>query len=215
MDEERTRSITMGSSHLEERQKGAVCTESSARLEALCQYDGWLEAFIRDTEEHQLLHAPARLREDTLAKVQRLRFSKRIQLISYSLKVCTAAAAALFILFTTPVFLQPAGYPGILAEAPRAGASGGPKGQKAAPADGSTHSQTEGRAGRTAGPQTDSGNGRPTDRPMSGGTDNAAGRPIGDGISDGMAWTRQTLQEGFQQITGSIDDLSNALFPGR
>ncbi len=202
MDEERTRSITMGSSHLEERQKGAVCTESSARLEALCQDGGWLEAFIRDTEEHQLLHAPARLREDTLAKVQRLRFSKRIQLISYSLKVCTAAAAALFILFTTPVFLQPAGYPGILAEAPRAGASGGPEGQK-------------GRAGRTAGPQTDSGNGRPTDRPMSGGTDNAAGRPIGDGISDGMAWTRQTLQEGFQQITGSIDDLSNALFPGR
>ncbi len=56
MDEERTRSITMGSSHLEERQKGAVCTESSARLEALCQDGGWLEAFIRDTEEHQLLH---------------------------------------------------------------------------------------------------------------------------------------------------------------
>lgn len=137
------------------------------RLETLSRDDDWLAALIRDTEKNRMLKAPARLRTDTLAKVGKLQSSKRMQLIQYSVKVCTAAAAALFILFTTPVFLKPSLYPEAFASPPaKVGQSG-------------LHLP-----------------------------------------EDGMAWdemtrTRQTLREGFQQITGPLYDLSNELFPGR
>ena len=132
------------------------------RLDALSRDDDWLEAFIRDTEENRMLHAPARLKTNTLTKAERLRSSKRVQLISYSIKVCTAAAAALFILFTTPFFLNPYLYPEALPSVPA-----------------QTGQQTPGPAGT------------------------------------GMARTRQTLREGFLQLTSPLYDLSNELFPGR
>lgn len=137
------------------------------RLETLSRDDDWLAALIRDTEKNRMLHAPARLRTDTLAKVEKLRSSKRMQLIQYSVKVCTAAAAALFILFTTPVFLKPSLYPEAFASPPA----------------------------------------------------NVGQRDLrlpGNGMRwDEMTSTRQTLREGFQQITGPLYDLSNELFPGR
>lgn len=72
----------------------------------LCQDDHWLSDFIQDTEEHQMLTAPSRLMPDTLTKLQKIQLSKRIQLITYSLRVSLAAAGAILILFTTPVLLE-------------------------------------------------------------------------------------------------------------
>ncbi|MDO5549921.1 MAG: hypothetical protein Q4F76_02010 [Lachnospiraceae bacterium] len=72
----------------------------------LCQDDHWLSDFIQDTENHQMLTAPSRLMPDTLAKLQKIQLSKRIQLITYSLRVSLAAAGAILILFTTPILLE-------------------------------------------------------------------------------------------------------------
>lgn len=72
----------------------------------LCQDDQWLSDFIQDTEEHQMLTAPSRLMPDTLTKLQKIQLSKRIQLITYSLRVSLAATGAILILFTTPILLE-------------------------------------------------------------------------------------------------------------
>ncbi len=76
------------------------------RLALSCQDDDWLFALIQDTEQHHLLTAPARIRTKTLEMSQRQLRSKRIQLMIYSMRVSLAAAGAIVVLFTMPLFIE-------------------------------------------------------------------------------------------------------------
>lgn len=86
----------------------------SARLQELsllCQDDGWLLALIQDTEDHHMLTAPSHLETDTIERLEKLQRPKRIQLITYSMRVSLAAAGAILILFTAPLLLERSAFP--------------------------------------------------------------------------------------------------------
>ena len=63
-----------------------------------------LARLIEQVEEHQMLHAPAHLKENVLCQVRKQRrTAQKLQLFSYRAKVLTGMAAALAVLFLVPV----------------------------------------------------------------------------------------------------------------
>ena len=64
--------------------------------------DDELDRLIADVECQGLLQSPSYLRNEVLAGTENSLQKRKLQFYIYSVKVCAAAAAAIFVLFTIP-----------------------------------------------------------------------------------------------------------------
>lgn len=81
-------------------------TTTLKELAFLCQDDRWLMDLIQDTEDNQMVTAPAYLENTVLSKTQQDSRFRKIHLLAYSLKVSLTAAAVILSLFAAPIFLE-------------------------------------------------------------------------------------------------------------
>ena len=78
-------------------------TTTLKELAFLCQDDRWLMDLIQDTEDNQMVTAPAYLENTVLSKTQQDSRFRKIHLLAYSLKVSLTAAAVILSLFAAPI----------------------------------------------------------------------------------------------------------------
>ncbi len=69
--------------------------------------DEELEKLIQDVENQGMLHCPSYVRGEILQKTGVSLQKRKMQFYLYSAKVCAAAAAAIFLLFTIPEGILP------------------------------------------------------------------------------------------------------------